>query len=261
MRRRSRVLDVRCVLAVFVIGVGGAVLHAEPTLIDLTDPGSHVINDATWTPIDPHSAGTGVFEPFLRIQGNGTETGYNTDGTPEFQTKNGIWTHSLMLSDLIPTDGAYEFVFNADQNKTADGRLLSIDELVITLEATGGLDTYPPGGFTGPVVYDLDGAGDVSVLMDYDLSGEGLGSGDLILRIPTSFFVKDSLNQYIYLYTVMGAYMAPGAAESLYPANDGPEEWRYLTGSGDAPIPAPGAVLLASIGIGLIGWVRQRKLL
>jgi hypothetical protein len=251
-----------CILAALVIGIGGAVLHAEPTLIDLTVPGSQTINGAIWEPVDPHSAGTGVFEPFLRIQGNGIEQGYNTDGSPEFDTKSGIWTHSLTLSDLAATDGYYEFVFNADQNKTEDGRLLSIDELVITLEATGALDTYPPGGFTGPVVYDLDGAGDVSLLMDYDLSGEGIGSGDLILRIPTSAFDTGSPNQYIYFYTVMGAYTPAGAAGPLYPANDGPEEWRSLEGSGDTPtIPAPGAVLLAGFGIGLVGWIRQKKLL
>jgi hypothetical protein len=251
-----------CILAALVIGIGGAVLHAEPTLIDLTVPGSQTINGAIWEPVDPHSAGTGVFEPFLRIQGNGIEQGYNTDGSPEFDTKSGIWTHSLTLSDLAATDGYYEFVFNADQNKTEDGRLLSIDELVITLEATGALDTYPPGGFTGPVVYDLDGAGDVSLLMDYDLSGEGIGSGDLILRIPTSAFDTGSPNQCIYFYTVMGAYTPAGAAGPLYPANDGPEEWRSLEGSGDTPtIPAPGAVLLAGFGIGLVGWIRQKKLL
>jgi len=61
------------------------------------------INDAIFQQLNQDtSAGTGVFNSFVRIQATGIEQGYNTDGTVEFETKAGTWTHSLMLS-AVPT--------------------------------------------------------------------------------------------------------------------------------------------------------------
>src|SRR5437868_2716071 len=46
------------------------------------------------------ASGTGTFTPFVRVQGSPSEQGYNTDGTTQFDTKVGNWTHSIKVSQI-----------------------------------------------------------------------------------------------------------------------------------------------------------------
>src|SRR5690606_7268713 len=95
--------------------------------------------------VDPSgSQGTGVLEPFVRIQKNGSESGYNTDGTLEFDTKAGAWTHSVKFSDMdffscsdfasgdASCDGTKKYyLFVLDYNQTAANPLMSIDDIEV----------------------------------------------------------------------------------------------------------------------------------
>ncbi|MHC4463815.1 MAG: hypothetical protein ACYS30_20645, partial [Planctomycetota bacterium] len=228
--------------------------------LDLTTAGSSgTINGAFFEQWDGQPTGTGVFDPFLRIQHDpppsaGIEAGYNTDGTIEFQTKDDgghNWCHSLPVSLLIPvTIGGtsyYQFALDVDETKAQGGptgSLLSLDELEIYLQA--GPAEFPYSSFVNKV-YDLDNGGDNWVLLDYSLNS-GSGSGDMIVSIPTSLFTG---GDYVYLYSQFGLQHNGYKCA----ADDGFEEWSARI------IPAPNAILLGSIGVGLVGWLRRRRTL
>src|SRR4051794_34556274 len=74
---------------------------AHATAVDLTTAGSQgTINGAIFSQQSLQSAGTGVIDPFVRLQVKGIEQGYNTDGALEFDTKAGLWTHSITLGAI-----------------------------------------------------------------------------------------------------------------------------------------------------------------
>ena len=246
---------------VLTLGLWSAVVQGAPTL-DLTTAGSSgTINGAFFEQWDGQPTGTGIFDPFVRIQHDppppyGIEAGYNTDGTIEFQTKDDgghNWTHSLPLSLLGPVmiGGTEYYQFTLDIDETAakggnTGPLLSLDELEIYLQA--GPAEYPYSSFVNKV-YDLDNGGDNWILLDYSLN-HGSGSGDMIANIPTSLFTG---GDYVYLYSQFG--LSHNGYKNA--ADDGFEEWSANV----IPIPAPGAILLGSIGVGLVGWLRRRRAL
>lgn len=164
----------------------------SPPCIAPTASGS--INGALFRRDTTQPAGTGVFNPFLRLdcKGNGcTEQGYNTDAVkaPDDnnpQTTRKVldnmsplnWTHDVNVSDLqLVNEGGvdfYQFKLDINEPGQADKKFLSLDGLKILigpggqydqkLDADGNLVT--PGansgaavtgdGLQGQVVYDMD---------------------------------------------------------------------------------------------------------
>jgi hypothetical protein len=184
---------------------------------------------------DP-STGTGVFNPFVRIQGNGTEKGYNTDGTVEFDTKTGIWTHSLKLGAVPVRNGNIEFLLDINQSQGGDKKYLSLDVMKIYLADSGGLDNYATG--LGTLIYDM---GNNWVKMDNTIFGPGSGTGDMRVLIPVN--PAWSPDKYLYLYSEFGKH---------FNSNAGFEEWSV----GGTLIPEP--VTLVLLGMGGVALLRKR---
>jgi hypothetical protein len=173
--------------------------------ITLTDGVKYDVSDV--------NSGTGNYDSFLRLQAHGTEEGFNTDDGHEADNKDGIWTHSLPLSDMttVTVDGVqyYEIRLDLNEGNAAGDPPINLDELRIF---------YSSGAATGA---DLDN-NFVDLTEVFNLSGSlalndvhtGSGSDDYVFLIPTSLFPDGSA--YFTLYS------------EFSDADGGFEEWRVL---------------------------------
>jgi hypothetical protein len=212
-------------------------------LVDLAVNQSGTVTAATgqlttFERYDPDPAtGTGVFKPFLRVQGKGIEKGYNTDGTVEFETKPGKWTHSIKLGDVMVVNGQLEFLLDIDQSQGHDKKFLSLDVIKIFLADSKYLDNYAAG--LGNLIYDL---GDNWVKMDNTVFNPGNGTGDVRVLIPMD--AGWSSDKYLYFYSQFGG-------NGGWSANSGFEEWATV-------VPEPATISLLGLSM-LLVLVKKRR--
>jgi hypothetical protein len=130
-------------------------------------------------------AGTGTFEPFVRLQADGTESGYNTNGTLQFDTKGGTWTKAIKVSSIpqrpCPSGMCFELFNDINESNAQQGAKgrISLNEVEVWYTDDANLTGYPF-------------AGDPDTTLEYDFSGDilindvnqGSGRGDLRYLIP-----------------------------------------------------------------------------
>lgn len=188
------------------------------------------------------SSGTGTFNPFVRLQGTPTEQGYNTNGTTQFDTKVGNWTHAIKVSDIpqrpcpqaAPTETCFE-LFN-DVNENNSTKFVSLNKVEVyyatgpgATTLTGYPFTNPPTGTTVTQAYAFNGA----VLM-HDVN-QGSGRGDLRYDIPIDGtngvglpancnYGNPACNTYFVLYSQWGTSGTVGGTN--YNSDGGFEEWK-----------------------------------
>src|SRR4029077_10143383 len=108
---------------------------AQAAFVDLTgNNNSGTINNGIFTFADQQPTGTGVIDPFLRVQNSPTEQGYNTSGGTPFDDKAGPWTHNIQISDLRNSiqniNGSQYFTLLLDVNEPNGAQsLISLDSL------------------------------------------------------------------------------------------------------------------------------------
>jgi hypothetical protein len=215
-----------------LLSMAACAVNAAALDYDLTHINSYaVINSAIFTTPDNGTiVGTGVFDPFVRIQaqnGNDTgENGYNTDGQPQYDTKGqhpgAPWVRPLLLSKVSAktVDGIVyrEFFLDINESSGQGEQYLSLDDFRLFLGSVGNLDNYnlTTNTLSGATkVYDLDTSNTNNTIgLDYsNFSGSGKGI-DLTVLVPDSVFAGANNQPYVYLYSSFGSKGVVGNSNS-----------------------------------------------
>jgi uncharacterized repeat protein (TIGR01451 family) len=233
------------VAALLASGVALALIQDGPGTFDIRVASSSAdavtadLGNATVTYIpsagDDQASGTGLFDPFVRLQGSPTEEGYNTcsqsqcgGDVTEFETKTGSWTKAILASaipqvdcggDLAGTDCWELFV---DINEGNNAKHVSLNEVEVWLTTDPrltGYNTDDESGFAtgGEKVYDFSGE-----ILIHDVN-QGSGRGDLLYLIPVQEFES---NEFFVLYSEWGTSAGEPAPGKNYRSEGGFEEWK-----------------------------------
>ena len=204
---------------------------AQATIVDLINGDSGTINGAIFEYTPPPGTGSGVITPFLRVQADGTEQGYNTSNpSPPFDDKTGVFTRDITFADLMTTEvtigGVNYFKVLLDVNQSGNGNatFISLDQLQFYTSPIGGQNTTTVSSL-GTLRYTFS-PGD-AVYLDASRN-PGSGAGDMFAFIPVSDFAGTAPTDFVYLYCHFG---------TTYASNDGFEEWSLVVN----PIPEASA--------------------
>jgi len=229
--------------------------NANAAVVDLSSNGSGSINGALFQVGSIHPAGTGVFDPFLTIQNNGWQQGYNS-GTGNFDTKREPqWNHEIRFSDLQQTtiNGTAYFGFAIDVNEPngANKAGISLNGLSLWTSATiqNSTSVDANGFFNGSLGTLRYGLGANSVL--YDDQHRGSGESDINIFIPVSLFAGANANDFIYMFQRWG---------NTDHTEGGFEETRLIAGI--TPIPELNAlfpIVGLMVAVGSTHILRRRK--
>ena len=227
--------------------------------VDLTTVGAvGNANGATFVQIDPQSTGTGVIDPFVRIQNKGTEEGFNASVRPVMPDvlTDPNFTHDLLLGDVpvVNLGGVdnYQFLLDINEPNARNQRSLSLHEIEIYLSASAlaSASSYSDlAGLTKAWDLDMGPDGDSVVELDYSLN-HGSGSGDMFLYVPVGVLGVDG-SQFVTLYSAFG---------DANTSADGFEEWAVLKEPGNNVPDASSAMMLLGLALfGLEGLRRKFK--
>ena len=238
---------------------------ASATVCDLTTQSTCVVStiygNAIFTTDFTQPAGSGVLDPFLTIQANGTEQGYNTSARQGvFDTKREPqYNHEIRLSDLatVTIDGTdyYSFLLDINEPNGGEKSQISLDMLKIYTSSQAGQTTKNVDSL-GVKRFDLDLPEDSYI--KYDDANSGSGQADIAFFIPTASFLTGAnaakSTDYVYMYQMFGANIS---ADFDGTTQGGFEE--TAIGVGVTPVPEVGTLLPLAGVLGAVVAVNQYR--
>lgn len=265
----------KLITRMFVVGGLSTALTSLPlhaiTTLDLTAGGTGTLNGAIFTTSSTQSTGSGVIDPFVRIQDNGSVIeGYNATVRPVMPQVNTslTFTHDIQVGSVgsVVIGGTTYLEFLLDINQTNANPQISLDKVQIftrptALSAAALLtDLTGASGIVNRFNLDAGASGDAEVLLNYSLNS-GSGSGDMFMYVPRNLFGLST--DYLYLYSMFGSStttVPPGP----WGNNDGYEEWatRTPTGPGPGPsVPDGGLSVMMLGGVLVVVGLARRSLM
>ncbi|MEO7677378.1 MAG: hypothetical protein ABIV39_11515, partial [Verrucomicrobiota bacterium] len=128
------------------------------------------------------TAGTGVIDPFLRLQNTPAESGFNSSGPPQGDAKNGPFTHDLLFSTLqqrlVGSTLYYQFSVDINQTQNNPPNTITLDRFDLYTGNNANITSL--AGLTLRV-----SLGDDYVV---PTQNAGSGAGDLFIYVPISYF-------------------------------------------------------------------------
>jgi len=234
---------------------------------------------------DLRSAGTGVIDPFLKLQrdpdnADGTpdtySSGFNTDATqgdvPTTNDMDQAHTNSLPIADIgygtVPTGtwgggetGYAIFTADIDQqgNPGDPSSIISLNQFILYNCQTNNYTTLAAPNCVE--FFNLFNSGDW-VNINYKL-GSGSGSGDLDVYIPGTVGFAGPNIALLDGWGCGGPYAPSCTSANISADNDGPQEW-IRTGVNsnvqpETPVPEPASLLLLGSGLALAGRRFRRR--
>lgn len=174
---------------------------------------AHGVNGATiLTLAAPFSStGTGTFGGYLKLLTNDpVVSGISTSSNSVMPQVGASQTSSITRAELMASatqlngGGSFiPFVLDLNEPNTVDS-FLSIETFRIYHASTGSLSATSLADFLsgGPtLVWDMDSAGEVTLLVDEDTSA-GSGQGNMMIAVPSSNF--NQTDGFYYVFAEMG---------------------------------------------------------
>ena len=225
---------------------------AKATLVDLTTSpdASGEIDGALFFATAQGATGTGVFQPFLRIDENSDLIqGYNTDGGFPFDDKAPHnFQHSLLISELTGTilNGQAYYVFELDSNQSGGAFTQHNIDMTKLQIFTSNDPNQTTTTFDSNGILQLNGTL-VYTLGDNVVRATALGSGKANFFVYIPVGMLGTGEQYLYLYSAFG---------NGIPSQGGFEEWIFIPGT----LPVPEAETFFPV-VGLLAAVLSTQVL
>lgn len=236
---------VSAALALAATSTASAVTYNLNTLgtvaIDTVDGRAYFTTDFTKT------EGTGVIRPFLSIQGNGTESGFNISQGVLDTKRNGQYTVTQRVSDLqtVNVDGVSYYSFLLDINEPNNSNSTISIESIKIYTSSKLYTSLESLSSKGTLQFDLDGLTPTTLV--YNDRNSGSGQGDIAFFIPVSAVAGVPSDHYFYMYQEFGG----GSAQT----GSGYEETTHGANLTFVPVPEPNAIMpiLAVLGVVVAG--------